>query len=68
MGGIYWTMEDLRKVLELAKLAEKYTARARIELLMHQLEDSEEDRIKAPDCPPTCTGDPWPWCCGGVPV
>lgn len=62
------TMRDLLLLRTRAKAGEKLTALARIDWLMVKLDDSDADKIPRPDCPPSCTGDPWPWCCGGVPV
>lgn len=62
------TMADLEALRAKAKAAGKWTALARVDHLIERLEASEEERIAPPKCPPSCTGDPWPWCCGGVPV
>ena len=62
------SLEELEECLARAIAYGKMTAAARIRYAIEQLEDSDADKTPRPDCPPSCTGDPWPWCCGGVPA
>ncbi len=63
-----YDLNELRELLARAKAAGKYTAAARITWAIDKLEEGDDERIRPPECPPSCTGDPWPWCCGGVPT
>lgn len=64
-----YALTELHELLGRAKMAGKEQAKQEIEQAILELVREGEGRLwTAPECPPNCTGDLWPWCCGGVPV